>query len=95
LTEYTQADDAWFAYQFDLPDSGDGIVVVVKRPLSNFTQALFPLQALTDGAAYEITNLDTGESKTLTGRELANKGLEARLLEKPDSAVFRYCRKRG
>lgn len=95
LTEYTQADDAWFAYQLDLPDWGDGIVVVVKRPLSNFTQALFPLQALTAGAAYEITNLDTGESKTLTGRELTSKGLEARLFEKPDSAVFRYRRLRG
>ena len=41
--------DAWFAYQLDLPDEGEGIVVVVKRPLSNFTRAAFPLQALLAG----------------------------------------------
>ena len=93
LTEYTQASDAWVAYQLDLPDEGEGIVVVLKRPLSNFTQAVFPLKALSTDAAYGLTNLDTGESRTLTGRELVEKGVEARLLQKPDSAVFRYRRK--
>ena len=68
-------------------------MVVLKRPLSNFTQAVFPLKALSTDAAYGLTNLDTGESRTLTGRELVEKGVEARLLQKPDSAVFRYRRK--
>jgi alpha-galactosidase len=93
LTEYTQASDAWVAYQLDLPDTGEGLVVIVKRPLSTFTQAVFPLNALSAGAAYGLTNLDTGESRTLTGRELVEKGVEARLLQRPDTAVFRYRRK--
>jgi alpha-galactosidase len=93
LTEYTQASDAWVAYQLDLPDEGEGIVVVVKRPLSVFTQAVFPLKALSPEAAYAVTNLDTGQNSTLTGRELAEKGLEAKLLQRPDSALFRYYRK--
>src|SRR5208283_2847137 len=46
LTEYNQAKDAWVAYQLDLPDEHEGIVVVLKRPLSTFTRALFPLKAL-------------------------------------------------
>ena len=92
LTEYTQASDAWVAYQLDLPDEGEGIVVVVKRPLSDFTQAFFPLQALSTGAAYGLTNLDTGETRTLSGQELVGKGLEARLLQRPDTALFRYRR---
>ena len=54
LTEYTQADDAWFAYQFDLPDSGNGIVVVVKRPLSNFTHGATSTPSATCGRSLTI-----------------------------------------
>ena len=93
LTEYTQAHDAWFAYQLDLPDEGEGIVVVLKRPLSSFTQAVFPLKALFAGGAYQLTNLDTGETRTLTAKELVDQGLEATLLGRPDTALFRYRRK--
>jgi hypothetical protein len=93
LTEYTQASDAWVAYQLDLPDQGEGIVVVIKRPLSNFIQAVFPLKALSPEAAHELTNLDTGETRSMTGRELADRGLEAKLLDRPDTALFQYRRK--
>jgi alpha-galactosidase len=93
LTEYTQASDAWIAYQLDLPEGGDGIVVVIKRPASNFTEAALPLKALSSQAAYALANLDTGEKSTLTGRELAAKGLEVKLMQRPDSALFHYRRK--
>jgi len=93
LTEYTQASDGWMAYQLDLPDKGEGMLVVLKRQFSSFRQAVFPLQALQENAAYEVTNLDSGETKTITGRELLKKGIEARLLNQPDSAVLRYRRK--
>ena len=68
-------------------------MVVVKRPMSNFTQAVFPLKALAPEAAYALTNLDTSENSTMTGQELLEKGLEARLLQRPDSALFLYQRK--
>jgi len=93
LTEYTQAGDAWIAYQLDLSDEGEGMVVALKRPLSNYTRAIFQLKALRREALYEITNLDTSENKTLTGGELMDKGLEAVLLDKPDSALLSYRRK--
>jgi len=93
LSEYTQASDGWMAYQFDLPDKGEGFVVVLKRQFSNYRQASFPLTALREDAVYEITNLDSGENKTLTGSELIDKGLEASLLNQPDSALLRYRRK--
>ena len=93
LTEYTQMEDSWYAYQFDLPEAGEGIVVAVKRPLSNFTQAAFPPQGLAADADYEVTNLDSGESRNLTGRDLVANGVVVRLTEKPDSVVFRYRRK--
>jgi len=93
LTEYTQANDAWMAYQFDLPDSGEGMVVVLKRPESDYTQAAFPLQGLQADAVYAIRNLDTNESTSLKGTALMQKGLQATLMKQPDSAVFCYRRK--
>jgi alpha-galactosidase len=92
LTEYTQAGDAWFVYQLDLPDKREGIVVCVKRPLSSFTEAEFPLKALSAGASYVVTNLDSGASQRLTGRELTTKGLGVKLSDAPDTAVYRYQR---
>ena len=93
LTEYTQANDAWMAYQFDLPDSAEGIVVVLKRPESDYTQAVFPLKALQPDAVYRIRNLDSHESTSLKGRALMQNGLQATLVKQPDSAVFCYQRK--
>ncbi len=93
LTEYTQATEAWMAYQLDLPDKHEGLVVVLKRSLSDYTRATFPLRALEANAVYEIVNLDTNQTQTVTGRELMDKGLETRLLKKPDSALLHYRRK--
>jgi hypothetical protein len=93
LTEYTQTSDAWMAYQLDLPDQGEGMIVVLKRPLSDYRQAVFPLRALRRDAMYEITNLDTAANTTLSGKELIDKGLEAHLLNRPDSALLRYRRR--
>ena len=93
LTEYTQAADAWVAYQFDLPEEREGLVVVLKRPESKYTQAVFRLAALKADADYAVTNLDTHESGVIAGRQLLAKGLETRLSNQPDSAVFRYARK--
>src|SRR5581483_8452874 len=94
LTEYSQTNDAWVAYQLDLPKEGEGLVVVLKRPQSDYTRAVFGLHALTRDATYEITNLDTSESLMMDGEGLVSGGLEVVLLKKPDSGLFRYRRKR-
>lgn len=93
LTEYTQTEDAWMAYQLDLPGEGEGLLVVLKRPLSRLTRGQFPLSALEPGSYYETTDLDSGEKKSFTGQELMERGMSVSLLAQPDSALFRYRRK--
>ena len=90
LTEYTQSDDAWMAYQFDLPAQGEGLVVILKRPSSNYSQASFPLKALERNAFYEVTDLDSAKTQIIPATELTGKGLDARLLKRPDSVLMRY-----
>jgi hypothetical protein len=83
----------WMAYQFDLPETGEGLVVVLKRPLSQYAQAVLPLHALEEKGNYEITKLDTADRFTMTGKELAGKGLSVRLPAQPDSSLLCYRRR--
>jgi alpha-galactosidase len=92
LTEYTQAEDAWMAYQLDLPAENEGLVVVLKRPASNYSQAVFPLRALEQASTYEIHDLDRGALPKRTGSQLQDRGLEVNLAAKPDTALIRYRR---
>jgi alpha-galactosidase len=92
LTDYTQTTDTWMAYQLDLPNQGEGMVVVLKRPLASYSQTSLLLKAILADSQYEITNVDTGEHKIVTGRELTDKGIGVHLLKAPDSALFIYRR---
>jgi len=92
LTEYSQAEDAWEAYQLDLADKQEGLIVVLKRPRSDYVSALFPLRALDHYGFYEISNLDTGKRWIASGSKLVEQGLELALLNKPDSALILYRR---
>jgi alpha-galactosidase len=93
LTEYTQANDAWMAYQLDLPESGEGLVVVLKRPLSKYIQANFVLNELKAESGYEVTNLDSSEQSIAQGSELMDRGIAVKLPNKPDSTLISYRRR--
>jgi alpha-galactosidase len=90
LTEYSQAKDTWMAYQLDLPEQNEGLVVVLKRPASYYSKAVFPLRALRREVSYEITNLDTAQRAIASGGLLVGEGLEVVLLGRPDSALIHY-----
>jgi alpha-galactosidase len=80
------------AYQLDRPETGDGLVVALKRPLSGFTEALLPLHGLQPAGRYEITNLDTAERQTADGSALMSEGLRVRLEGRPAAALLHYKR---
>ena len=90
LTPYSLALDRWLAWQFNRPEQGDGVVQAFRRPQSVDEAARFKLHGLDPGAEYVLTNLDSGQSQTLAGRELLGKGLAVRITEQPGSAVITY-----
>ena len=90
LTQYSQAEDAWEAYQLHLADRQEGLVVVLKRPLSNFITAVFPLKALDQDRSYELFNMDSGERLVISGKTILQQGLKVTLPRKPDTALIRY-----
>jgi len=93
LTSYSQAADQWMAYQLDRPETGAGLVVVLRRPESPYEVCRLRLNELDPKAAYEVTNLDTRESVRESGRVLMEQGLRVGVPEQPGSALWVYRKK--
>jgi alpha-galactosidase len=91
LMPYTQDNSAWIAWQFNQPETGEGVVQAFRRGDSQYESARLPLFGLEPEARYATTVLN-GSSIVAesTGRELMEKGLLISLVEKPGAAVVAY-----
>jgi alpha-galactosidase len=92
LTPYSIAPDAWMAWQFDQPEQGKGMVQAFRRDKSAYESARFKLVGLDSSARYVITNLDSGDPQTISGRELLEKGLPVAIADQPGVAVITYAK---
>jgi alpha-galactosidase len=92
LTSYSTANDAWMAWQFDRPESGEGMVQAFRRPNSSIESERFKLRGLDPAARYVVTNLDVSGQTEVTGRELMENGLLISLKAQPDAALIAYQR---
>jgi alpha-galactosidase len=90
LTPYSIERTAWIAWQFDLPESGEGMVQAFRRDDCTEESLVVKLQALDGKANYNIENLDTGESEHRTGADLIDHGLAVTTTERPGSALIAY-----
>jgi alpha-galactosidase len=91
LTAFTTDRDAWMAWQFDVPETGEGMVQVFRRAESAYTGAQLKLQGLDPTARYALTDLDSPDRPaTHLGRELAEQGLTVNITNKPGAVVVIY-----
>lgn len=93
LTPFSRQNDVWMAWQFDRPETGEGLVQVFRRTDSIYESARFKLQGLTAEARYEVRDLDQAGSTVLTGRELAETGLLITLRQPSSAALITYKRR--
>jgi alpha-galactosidase len=94
LTPYSPAAEVWMAWQFDRPESGTGVVQAFRRDKSGEPLRIVKLRGLDPGAYYQITDLDTGVARKISGRDLMDKGLDIEIRDQPGSAVIVYDRAR-
>jgi len=92
LTRYSLDSDQWMAWQFDRPDLGEGMMQAFRRPESPYESARFKLRGLIPDADYQVTNLDIGDSLTMSGSEMTERGLSLVLKNQPDSVIIVYKR---
>jgi hypothetical protein len=90
LTAYSLDETAWMAWQFDAPEKSEGVVQAFRRAESVYEVARFKLRGLEPGTRYVLANLDSGESQTLSGRELLDRGLAVSITDQPGSAAITY-----
>ena len=95
LTPYSLALDQWIAWQFNRPESGDGVVQAFRRAGCAEAVQTFRLCGLDQAATYTLVNLDVEGMIEITGRELAEVGVRVEAGGKPGAAVILYCQKRG
>jgi len=90
LTPYSLGDDRWIAWQFDRPEQGDGMIQAFRRDRSEDRSKRFRLNGLEPGAQYEVTDLDAGTPKIISGRELLERGLPVAIDPQPGAVVLKY-----
>lgn len=100
LTDHSLKPDQWIAWQFDRPESGDGMVQVFRRDQCETGAQTYRLRGLDPAAMYEVINFDVegttkvsgGSTPLTTGKDLMEKGLTVEIAEKPGAAVIVYRR---
>ena len=90
LTPHNLANDAWLAWQFDMPEKSEGVVQAFRRDQCKVEITQLKLRGLESEGQYNIHNFDQEETQTLTGEELMEKGLSIRIPEAPGAAVITY-----
>ena len=90
LTPYGLDETAWIGWQFNDPEKSGGMIQVFRRPKSHYEAARFKLGGLEPDAKYTLTELNSNQSVTRTGRELMEKGLPVTIGECPGAVVYVY-----
>jgi len=90
LSPYSTEQKPWLAFQFDRPDLGEGVVQVFRRAECAEETWTGRLHGLDPQGSYRITDWDSSQPKTLTGRELQEKGLTVCVTSKPGAGVLVY-----
>lgn len=95
LSCYSQAADAWMAWQFHLADASEGMVQAFRRPLSPHEEATYPLRGLDPAAEYEVLDIDEQTTRRCSGRRLLETGLRIAIRERPGAVVITYRKANG
>jgi alpha-galactosidase len=92
LTAHSVDPSVWLAWQFDRPEAGKGMVQAFRRTESVYETARFRLSGLDPEARYLLTDLEANETRTLSGRELAESGLPVTIKTQPGAVVITYAK---
>jgi len=89
LTAVSTSDHVWFAYQYDRPDLGEGMVMAFRREKAPEKSWTVKLRGLNAKRSYALEDLHTGAKKVYTGKELAT-GLRLDIADTPGSRLLIY-----
>ncbi len=90
LTAYSVQTDSWLAYQFDRPESGDGMILAFRRTACPAATCRVVLKGLRPDATYGLEFEDFGIKIIASGKKLMSEGLELKIPEVAGSLLVTY-----
>ncbi len=78
------------AYQFNVPEEGRGYIMTFRPMASVEATTTYALQGLDPNAMYKLVVADSGDTLTLSGADLMNKGLTCEYPEAAFSMLINY-----
>jgi alpha-galactosidase len=92
LTPYSLEKNAWIAWEFDLPEKGEGVALAFRRDDCAEESLVLRPQGLDPMATYLVEYKDTGKSEKMTGKRLADDGVTVTVPDRPGSTIVSYRR---
>jgi alpha-galactosidase len=92
LTPYSIQPNDWIAWQFDRPGLSGGVIQAFRHEKNGAPLQTLRLSGLSPSAKYVITDHDGGAPKTMSGKDLMERGLPVDIRTQPGSAVIFYKR---
>jgi alpha-galactosidase len=90
LTEYSDDETTWTAWQWSSPDGQTGIVQAFRRDQSPFVAATFRLRHLSESTTYTVEDLDSLRKVQISGRDLLEKGIPISIQHAPGAVLLKY-----
>jgi len=82
----------WAAWQFNRPETGDGMIQAFRRDEDAEPARNLVLRGLDPAATYEVTDLDSKTPKRISGKDLMLHGLHVEIAAKRGAAIILYKR---
>ena len=86
LTPYSLNTADWIAWQFDRPELGGGMIAGLPARKEREAGRVFRLSGLIPSAKYQVTDLDGGPARKMTGNDLMRRGLSIEIKNQPGAA---------
>jgi alpha-galactosidase len=90
LTEYSDDESTWMAWQWAGTDERAGIVQAFRRDKSAFDSAAFRLRHLRENANYTVEDMDSHQELHFSGKDLVEKGVPVAIHDAPGAVILRY-----
>jgi alpha-galactosidase len=88
LTPFSRSGDGWVAWQFDRPDTGEGLIQGIRhRACAEDRLTVYP-QALDPNSSYTLENQETGAVREMAGSALLNDGFTFELPRRSGAIWF-------
>lgn len=93
MTEFSRYPEKWLAWQFDRPETGEGIIQVIRHGANPEDAFILRPPCVVPECVYEFENIESGRRFQVTGVNLLRDGTTAYLSARSGAIFFYTCKR--